>query len=218
MELSNVTNLLIENVDFYPFQPELGNPVCGPDNNMHLETIRVWDGVNGWRLERSRFHRGDGSGSARVFLSKIAGADPTNITFVNNWFGDSAGTVSVYLTANSACNNYVFAYNHLEEGFVDDCSPKTALKLVGNTGTQPSYLPCMGTINLRNLWAWSSAGSCGSDQWVIDSSNGIGGAQVRARRLPPAIQLACDQRGRDERMHGLDVRRGHRRTTTDGCL
>lgn len=173
MELSNVTDLLLSNIDFYPFQPELGNPVCGPDNNMHLETIRVWDGVNGWRLERSRFHRGDGSGSARVFFSKISGADPANITFANNWFGDSAGTVSIYLTANSPCNNYVFAYNHWEEGFVDDCSPKTSLKMVGNTGTQPSYLPCMGTVNIRNLWVWSSAGTCGTDQWMIDSANSI---------------------------------------------
>jgi chitodextrinase len=173
MELSNVTNLLISNVDFYPFQPELGNPVCGPDSNMHLETIRVWDDVNGWTLERSRFHRGDGSGSARVFFSKIGGGDPANITFVNNWFGSSSGTVSIYLTANSACNNYVFAYNHWEEGFVDDCSPKTSLKLIGNTGTQPSYLPCMGTANIRDLWAWNTAGNCGTDQWVIDSANSI---------------------------------------------
>jgi chitodextrinase len=173
MELSNVTNLLISNVDFYPFQPELGNPVCGPDSNMHLETIRVWDDVNGWTLERSRFHRGDGSGSARVFFSKIGGGDPANITFVNNWFGSSSGTVSIYLTANSACNNYVFAYNHWEEGFVDECSPKTSLKLIGNTGTQPSYLPCMGTANIRDLWAWNTAGSCGTDQWVLDSANSI---------------------------------------------
>ena len=80
VELSNTANLLFSNIDFYPFQPELGNSVCGPDNNMHLETIRVWDGVDGWRMEHSRFHRGDGSGSARVFFSKISGADPRNIT------------------------------------------------------------------------------------------------------------------------------------------
>jgi hypothetical protein len=173
MELSNISNLLLSNIDFYPFQPELGNPACGPDNNMHLETIRVWDDVDGWRLERSRFHRGDGSGSARVFFSKISGGDPKNITFVNNWFGDSSGTVSIYLTANSACSNYTFAYNAWEEGFVDDCSPKTSLKMVGNTGTQPNYLPCMGTANIRDLWVWSSAGNCGTDQWLVDPGNSL---------------------------------------------
>jgi chitodextrinase len=177
MELSNVSNLLLSNIDFYPFQPELGNPACGPDNNMHLETIRVWDGVNGWRLERSRFHRGDGSGSARVFFSKISGADPANITFANNWFGNSAGTVSVYLTANSACNNYVFAYNAWEQGFVDDCSPKNSLIMVGNTGTEPNYLPCMGTVNTRDLWVWSVPGVCGTDQWVVDPANSLGALQ-----------------------------------------
>jgi hypothetical protein len=180
VELSGVSNLLISNVDFYPFQPELGNPVCGPDSNMHLETIRVWDGVNGWRLERSRFHRGDGSGSARVFFSKISGADPANITFVNNWFGDSDGTVSVYLTQNSPCTNYVFAYNHWEESFVDECSPKTSLKMIGNTGSQPNYLPCMGTVNIRDLWVWNSAGSCGSDQWVLDPNNSISALRYAA--------------------------------------
>jgi chitodextrinase len=174
MELSDVSNLLLSNIDFYPFQPELGNPVCGPDSNMHLETIRVWDGVTNWRLERSRFHRGDGSGSARVFFSKISGPDPANITFVNNWFGSSSGTVSIYLTANSPCNNFVFAYNAWEQGFVDQCTPKNGLVLVGNTGTEPNYLPCMGTVNTRNLWVWNAAGSCGTDQWVLDPSNSLG--------------------------------------------
>jgi osmoprotectant transport system substrate-binding protein len=168
VEISNVTNLLFSNLDFYPFQPELGNPVCGPDGNMHLETIRVWDGVKSWRLERSRFHSGDGSGSARVFFSKLGGADPSNVTFVNNWFGQSMGSVSIYLTANSACNNFVFAYNHWEEAFVDDCRPKNGLTIIGNTGTKPNYISCEGITYIRNLWAWDSAGRCGSDHWVTD--------------------------------------------------
>ncbi len=180
VELSNTANLLFSNIDFYPFQPELGNSACGPDNNMHLETIRVWDGVDGWRMERSRFHRGDGSGSARVFFSKISGADPRNITFVNNWFGSSSGTVSIYLTANSACNNYVFAYNAWEEGFIDDCKPKTSLKLVGNTGTQPNYLPCMGTANIRNLWIWNAAGNCGNDRWITASGQSLSALRYAA--------------------------------------
>jgi hypothetical protein len=174
VELANVNGLLMSNLDFYPFQPELGNPACGPDSNMHLETIRVWDAVSNWRLERSRFHRGDGSGSARVFFSKISGPDPSHVTFVNNWFGSSSGTVSIYLTANSACSNYTFAYNAWEQGFIDDCSPKTSLTLVGNTGTEPNYLPCMGTANIRDLWVWNAAGSCGSDQWVLDPGNSLG--------------------------------------------
>jgi hypothetical protein len=168
VELSNVSNLVFSNIDFYPFQPELGNPICGPDGNMHLETIRVWDGVNGWRLERSRFHSGDGSGSARVFFSKISGADATNITFVNNWFGRSSGSVSIYLTRNSPCTNYVFAYNYWEQGFVDECTPKNGLLVIGNTGTKPNYISCEGIVYIRNLWSWDTAGRCGSDRWVTD--------------------------------------------------
>jgi glycine betaine/choline ABC-type transport system substrate-binding protein len=168
VELSNVRNLVFSNIDFYPFQPEIGNPVCGPDGNMHLETIRVWDGVNGWRMERSRFHNGDGSGSARVFFSKIGGADPTNVTFVNNWFGNSTGSVSVYLTRNSPCTNYTFAYNHWEQAFVDECTPKNSLRVIGNTGTKPNYIPCGGIVYIRNLWSWDAAGTCGTDRWVTD--------------------------------------------------
>ena len=188
VELSNVHNLLFSNLDFWQFHPELGNPACGPDGNMHLETIRVWDDVVGWKMERSRFHRGDGSGSARVFFSKIGGPDPDYITFVNNWFGDSTGTVSVYLTANSACNHYAMAYNHWEEAFIDDCSPKIQLRMIGNTGRQPNYLPCMGTENIRDLWVWNTAGNCGSDRWVLDPNNSLNAL----RYMPDGYHLRPD--------------------------
>lgn len=209
VELSNTRNLLMSNIDFYPFQPELGNPVCGPDSNMHLETIRVWDGVDGWRLERSRFHRGDGSGSARIFFSKISGADPQNIVFVNNWFGSSAGTVSIYLSANSPCTNYVFAYNHWEEGFVDDCRPKNSLKMVGNTGTKPNYISCGGIVYIRDLWVWNQAGSCGSDRWVIDPNNSLSALRYKAdgyhlRRNSPAIN-AGDRTECARYTRGVDI-------------
>jgi hypothetical protein len=31
----------------------------------------------------------------------------------------------------------------------------------------------MGTVNTRNLWVWNAAGSCGSDQWIVDPSNSL---------------------------------------------
>jgi osmoprotectant transport system substrate-binding protein len=192
VEISNVTNLVFSNLDFYPFQPELGNPICGPDGNMHLETIRVWDGVKGWRMERSRFHAGDGSGSARVFFSKLGGSDPSDVTFVNNWFGPSSGSVSIYLTANSACNNFVFAYNHWTQALVDDCRPRNGLTMIGNTAMKPSYIPCEGITYIRNLWAWDAAGRCGSDRWVTDPCRCIAPFRYSAdgyhlRRDSPAI-------------------------------
>ena len=183
VEIGSVTDLQFRNLDFYPFIPDLGNPACGPDGVMHLETIRVNDGVERFRLERSRFHRGDGSGTARLFVTKLAGLNSNTLTVVNNWFGAAdgrgGGSHSVDIHSNQSCVNYVFAYNHFEQGFNPACSPMLGLKLVGNTGVGPAYL-CMGTNHIRNLWTWSSAGSCGTDRWVIDSN-----FSLRALRYGP---------------------------------
>lgn len=209
VQLSNTTNLLFSNLDFYPFQPDLGNPLCGPDGNMHLETIRVWDGVNGWRLERSRFHSGDGSGTARVFVNRIGGEDSQNITFVNNWFGDSQGVVSIFLGGAQACTNYTFAYNYWEEAFIDDCRPKNSLKFVGNLATKPDYISCSGMTYIRDLWVWSARGNCGSDRWVIDPARSLtalrhGSDGYHLRRTSPAIN-AGDRVECAKYTHGLDI-------------
>ena len=173
VEIGSVADVTFSNLDFHPFIPDLENPACGPDGVMHLETIRVNDGVDGFRLERSRFHRGDGSGTARLFVTKLGGANSNGLTVVNNWFGAATGrgggSHSVDIHRNQSCVDYVFAHNQFEQGVNAACSPKTGLKFVGNTGVGPSYL-CEGTSHVRNLWTWSSAGSCGTDRWVIDSN------------------------------------------------
>jgi hypothetical protein len=173
VEIGLVSSLTFANLDFYPFIPDLGNPACGHDGVMHLETIRVNNGVDNFRLERSRFHRGDGSGTARLFITKLGGANSNGVTVVNNWFGAASGrgggSYSVVISSTQGCVDYVFAHNHFEQGFNPACSPMTGLKLVGNTGVGPSYL-CEGTSHVRNLWTWSSPGSCGTDRWVIDAN------------------------------------------------
>ena len=117
--------MTISNVDFQPFQPDRDNPLCGPDDVQHLETIRVNEGVDDLLLERSRFHRGDGSGTARLFVTKLepagAGENSNRIRVVNNWFGAAEGTTSILLGENQVCAGYVFAYNLWEGGFDDAC-------------------------------------------------------------------------------------------------
>ena len=173
VEIGLVSNLLFSNLDFYPFIPDLGNPACGTDGVMHLETIRVNNGVQSFRLERSRFHRGDGSNTARLFVTRLGGANSDNLQVVNNWFGAAdgrgGGTQSVLIGSNQSCIDYVFAHNHFEQGLNPGCIPMIGLKLVGNTGVGPPYL-CIGTSRISNLWTWSSAGSCGTDRWVIDAN------------------------------------------------
>ena len=44
---------------------------------------------------------------------------------------------------------------------------------MGNTGTQPNYLPCMGTANIRNLWIWNAARNCGNDRWITASGQSL---------------------------------------------
>ena len=126
MELTLTKGMTISNVDFQPFQPDRDNPACGPDSLLHLETIRVNDGVDDFLLERSRFHRGDGSGTARLFVSKLqpagSGQNSNRIRVVNNWFGAAEGSASVLLGENQVCaGGYVFAYNLWEGGFDDAC-------------------------------------------------------------------------------------------------
>jgi hypothetical protein len=173
VEIGSARAVTLSNLDFYPFIPELENPACGPDGVMHLETIRVNDGVQRFRLERSRFHRGDGSGTARLFVTKLGGENSNDLQVVNNWFGAAdgrgGGSYSVLISSTQGCVNYVFAHNHFEQGVNPACVPMAGLKFVGNTGVGPSYL-CEGTSHIRNLWTWSSPGRCGSDRWVIDAN------------------------------------------------
>jgi hypothetical protein len=172
VELYPTDYLTFSNLDFYPFLPSINDPACVPDNNMHLEDIRVNNDVNHFRLERSRFHRGDGSNTARLFVTRLSGGNSNDLVVVNNWFGTAdgpgGGSYSILLGGNQSCVNYVFAYNHIEQGFDVACNPVASLELVGNTGFMPSN-QCMGTQNIRDLWTWPGPGNCGTDQWITDS-------------------------------------------------
>jgi hypothetical protein len=170
VEVADTTRLTIDNVTFWPFFPELNNPAdCGGDGNMHLETIRINDGVRDLVINRGRFMDGDESGSGRIFQSGAGGAPSSGGLVVNSYFGTGPAVGGdIRLAAGTAqCDGWVFAYNYWTHGILDD-QCKVRPTYVGNLGPQPDYLPCPGSEASHNLWAWSAPKSgCGTDDWVV---------------------------------------------------
>ena len=170
VEVADTTRLRIDNVTFWPLYPELDNPAdCGGDGNMHLETIRINDGVRDLVINRGRFMDGDESGSGRLFQSGAGGAPSTGGLVVNSYFGTGPALGGdIRLAAGTArCDGWVFAYNYWTHGILDD-QCKVRPTYVGNLGPQPDYLPCPGSEASHNLWAWSAPKSgCGTDDWVV---------------------------------------------------
>ncbi|HET8759103.1 MAG TPA: hypothetical protein VFM58_24005 [Solirubrobacteraceae bacterium] len=168
LEVADTTRLTIYNVTFWPFVPELDNLAdCGGDGNLHLETIRVNDGVKDLVINRARFMAGDESGSARLFQSGAGGAPSSGGLVVNSYFGPAIGLDIQLAAGDATCDGWVFAYNSWTHGINDEeCAVKPTY--VGNLGPQPDYLPCPGSRASHNLWAWTAPKSgCGTDAWVV---------------------------------------------------
>jgi chitodextrinase len=165
VQLAEVNGITFDNVTFHPFIPDGGNSACGPDNTMHLETIRMDGNVDNFTIKNSTFTRGRGDNTAIVF---VTGAGSNNLKLIGNFFGrldgPGAGTTLLHLTDRSDCTTMQFAYNKFEGGWVNSCSSQTGMLWVGNTGPYPG---CGGT-HIRNLWAASGAPTCGSDTFVSD--------------------------------------------------
>jgi hypothetical protein len=165
VQIADTTRLTIANVTFWPFVPELGNPICGPDGNLHLETIRINDNVNHLVIDRARFLPHDGSGSGRLF----APGTSNDVRVVNSYFGPTNGPgggtgATITLTH---CDAWVFAYNMWTQG-LDDAACPVKPTYIGNIAAQPDYLPCPGSQSSHNLWVWSAAkAGCGSDRWLV---------------------------------------------------
>ncbi len=165
VQVAETTGFTLFNVTFWPFIPELGNPICGPDGNMHLETVRINDGVRHVVIDRARFLAHDGSGTARLF----AAGTSSDVRVVNSYFGPTngpGGGTGATITLNH-CDGWVFAYDFWTQGLDDSaCSVKPTY--VGNIAAQPDYLPCPGSSASHNLWTWTTAkAGCGTDRWLV---------------------------------------------------
>jgi hypothetical protein len=174
-EVSEADDVLVENVDFHPFIAGTG-AVCGTDRVMHLETVRIGDDVHDMTISRTRFLRGDGSGTARIFATGAGGRDATGLTIVNTWIGRAdgerggAGNGVVLAGGTASCEGFVIAYSYWEGGMNDaQCPTKPAY--YGNLGAIPDYLGCPGSRAGANLWVWTTAKTgCGTDRWLVDAS------------------------------------------------
>jgi hypothetical protein len=174
-DVSEARDVLVENVTFHPFIADTG-PDCGTDNLMHLETIRIGDDLHDFTISRSRFLRGDGSGTARIFATGAGGRDATGVVIVNSWIGVADGkrgnrANSIHFGAGSGgCDGFVIAYSYWEGALYDTTCPVRPT-YIGNLGTMPDYVDCPGSESAANLWVWSAARTgCGTDQWLVDTS------------------------------------------------
>lgn len=165
VQVADTTGFTIENVRFWPFIPELGNPICGPDGNMHLETVRINDGVRQLVIDRARFLPHDGSGTGRLF----AAGTSSDVRVVNSYFGPTdgpGGGTGATITLNH-CDGWVFAYDMWTQGLDDSACPVKPT-YIGNIAAQPDYLPCPGSSASHNLWVWTAAKTgCGTDRWLV---------------------------------------------------
>jgi hypothetical protein len=232
MQLGSTDHFTVDRVTFHPFQPELGNPACDdPAGNMHLETVRVNGGVDNLEITNSIFEDGDGSGTARIFITKLdppgQGDNSDNIVIANNYLGDTAGSYSIHIGGNMQCVGYVIAYNFWRNGFLDGCEkqPNTDdLRFIGNLATMPGA-NCPGTLpGRRNLWVDDADGSCGTDDWLVVPTS------VEADQLPyyqhaadgyhltagsPAIDAGEDYAACQEFTGGVDIDGDPRGPTCD---
>jgi hypothetical protein len=181
VDISQARDVLVENVTFHPFIADTG-PDCGPDNLLHLETVRIGDDLHDFTISRSRFLRGDGSGTARIFATGAGGPDATGVVIVNTWIGVADGKLgnqanSIHLGAGSgSCDGFVIAYSYWEGALHDSTCPVRPT-YIGNLGTMPNYVVCPGDEAAANLWVWSVAKTgCGTDRWLVDTSDAPLGA------------------------------------------
>jgi hypothetical protein len=180
------------------------------------------------RVLNSVFMDGDGSNTARIFITKLSppgtGDNTDRFTLANTYIGDSQGTVSVYLRSNQQCVDYKIAYNFWRQAFIDECSivDANSLTFIGNLATQPHYLPCPGSQpGRKNLWVWTdSRNDCGTDQWLVSSAPLLDAYQhapdgYHLTATSPAIDAGEPLANCDDYTGGVDIDGDPRGPTCD---
>jgi len=162
------SNILIDHNTFWQFQGDHSG--C----EIHLETMRLFEGINGITISNNFFAPGSGDDTARISSSCVDPSSCTenrNVHVINNYFGElQAGHAApdVFFGDRQSCVGWVIAYNFLRNGVWDNCGSESNMVAVGNMGTNTGGCVVQG-VNSRNLWSASSHGSCAGDSWVAGS-------------------------------------------------
>ncbi len=189
LQIHFATNTRIDGITFWP-QAASTNPACN-----HLETVRIDEQTAGVMIANCDFKDGDGSNTARIFITTpTAAAAPTNVTVQNTIIGNGSGSnygVNVH-SAVPSCGTFTFAYNLLKGDTAIQCPMKTGLRWIGNLGVHPG--PCVGTFT-RNVWQHTVNPNCGTtDKWVNGPAYSVSALGVdgdgRLTAGSPAIDAA----------------------------
>jgi hypothetical protein len=194
-------NLSIINVVVEPQHictPSVGT--CGPGDVYHLESIRIDQNVHNVLIDSVTFEDGGEDGTSLIFITKVSGTLPSNITIQNSTFGEHDGDYNIDGGGNTVCLDYVIAYNTFSKQTLWSCTSGSDIEFVGNIGPFASFggCPTGGTYH-DNLWQWSSdprhcTGQVANDDWEAGTNFGIEAlgldANYRLEAGSPAINAA----------------------------
>ena len=163
--IASSSTIKVKHVTFWP-QTTGTNNACN-----HMENFRI-DGTsatptNDILLEGNFFKPGDGSNTARIFITTTSSNwQPTNIKIQNNYFGGQATAYDIDVHADvTSCSTFTIAYNTLLGGDnAIQCSDFAGMKWIGNAGGKAGSA-CRG-IFTKNVWVSSGNTACSSDKWV----------------------------------------------------
>ena len=119
VEIDGGTNIVIDGVYFArQDHGDMGTDGCPPNDDFHLEIIRLQDAVHGFTLRNSFFEPGNRANTA-VILNTYLGGISTDIAVLNNFFGGTEGVGAFQVGGpggTSDCANQLIAYNTVRAG------------------------------------------------------------------------------------------------------
>jgi len=174
----------INGITFNPQTVDLEEPEgpCAPDDNAHLEYLRLESAADNVTYSNNTFVPGAASGSGYIFFS-VATVD--NFKIIGNYFADN--NASTWIQAGSCTDSTVIAYNTFDPTGDDGANLGCDATWVGNVG--PNFQGAGNCADhIKNVW--SGSGSCGTDTFVGATSLGIDPDDGTITSSSPAFNAA----------------------------
>ena len=196
VEIDGGTNIVIDGVRFArQDHGDTGTDGCPPNDNFHLEIIRLQDAVRGFTLRNSYFEPGNRANTAVIFNTYMGGIS-TDIAVLNKFFGGTEGVGAFQVGGpggTSDCKDQLIAYNTFEQGYgAWQCTSYDNVRFVGNLGWRQGFGDCTGEFD-ENVWQDTHVLQCaGTDTWVPGARFQLGDLALGKSLAPTAGSPAID--------------------------